>query len=183
MACADGTGSYVGFTVVVDGFGRASGDAGEKTAETQAYIRAHSVLLTAAGDVHGLVRMRSFSEWTSSIESFDSPSAEDGDGNLMRKRKGCTRSNPSWTAVVEYNGEYAIEALIGAEGTIRRWNPDGSYREGYGWIVGAAVFPSQAPGEESLGSIEFQWQGGGSGDAGFVTFTDSAAVEQYPALP
>lgn len=179
MNCADGTGMFIGFTVTVDAFCRESGDVGEKLAQTQAFIRAHDDAITVAS----VVKVRSAGSWESGVESFDSGRADDGCGSLERKRKGCGRSNPPWSAVIEYNGEFPIEALIGAEGTIRRWNPDGSYREAYGWIAGAEVIPSQAPKEESLGRIDVQWEGGAVGDRGFVKMFNESDVEQFPALP
>lgn len=179
MTCADGMNSFLGMTVVLDGKCRADGDAGEKVAETQALLRTHTDAIT----VSTLVKIRSMSEWESTIESFSSPSIEDGCGSLEKKRKGCIRSNPQWSAVVEYEGDFPIEALIGAEGTIRRTNPDGTYREGYGWIAGAVVIPSQAANAEQLGRLDIQWEGGAEGDRGYVEMFNAAGTEQYPALP
>lgn len=180
MTCADGTNSFMGMDVVVDYACRVEGDAGEEVVETQALIRASGAAIT----VSSLVKVRSFGAWESDLPSFEAPNVDDGCGSLNRMRKGCGRSNPPWTAVIEYEGsEYPIEALIGAEGTIRRWMPDGAYREAYGWIAGATVIPSHVPGEENLAELRVQWQGGKLTDPGFVKMYNAADVEQFPVMP
>lgn len=184
MGCADGSGAYIGYTVIVDGFGKAVGDSGEQVAETQKFIRLATDLLT----VSSIVRCRSYGEWAPDVPVFESPAADDGDGAYVRMRKACQRSNPSWDCVVEYNGEYAIEALVNSEGTIRRWNPDLSYREAYGFCIGAISMPNQAPQEESLGGMTWQWEGGGAVDVanpdrGFIKMYTAGDVEQFPNMP
>ena len=194
MSCADGTGGYIGMTVVVDAFCRAAAvdpdaggpqtaptaDAGNKVSETQAFIRQ----ATDDNTVSSIVKVRSMDPYESDLTNFESAAIDDGCGSVDRKRKGCGRTNPPWNAIVEYDGSFPIEALIGAEGQIRRWNNGGEgYREAYGWISGAAVIPNQAKGEESLGRLTFQWEGGGPADRGFPKMYDKAGVEQFPALP
>jgi len=176
MTCADGTGAFLGMTVSTDAFCRETGDGDNKIAETQALLRGHSEAITASS----VLKVRSFAEWSSEVASFDSPNVDLGCGSLMKKRKGCQRTNPPWTAVVEYDGSYELEALIGAEGIIRRWNSDGSYREAYGWIAGATVIPAQASGEETLGSITVQWEGGAANDRGFVKMVDKDGTQKFP---
>ena len=179
MSCATGAGMFIGFTVEKDGNCLIEGDTDERVAEVQTIIRTHNDADPEAG-LDGVVKVRSAAEWLNEIEVFDSPESGDGCGSLDRKRVGCGRSNPPWEAVVEYNGEYPLEALIGCYGTIRRWNPNGSYREGKGWITGGTTIPSQAPKEETLGRLVFQFEGGRPGNDGFVKFFNDEGTEQFP---
>jgi len=156
MSCDDGQGLFIGMTVTKDYRCLAAADIGDDVVAVQALIRLHTEDLTTST----VLKVKSAGEWRSEVEVFESPSAEDGCGALMRMRRGCIRSNSSWTTAIEYNGEWAIEKLIGIEGTLRRTSPDGTYREGTGWCLGGTIFPSQVPNEESVGELTWQWQGG-----------------------
>lgn len=176
--CADGTGFYVGFTVQVDAFCKTEA---AQLAAAQSMIRPHDKTRTdATAGIHGVVKFRSAGTWANDLQSLESANADDLCGSLDRKRKGCGRSNPPWEGVIEYNGEFPIEALISCEGDIRRWHPDGSYREGYGWVNGADVEPTHAKGAESLGRLAFQWEGGNPGERGFVKWFDANGNQVFP---
>lgn len=166
MACSDGMGAFMGMTVT-----RAFDDttSGSNLTDAQALIRTASQAITVSSSVI----VRSFSEWTVTQDVFDAPRLEDDAGAFRRKRFGCDRDHSSWTAVIEYNGTFDLSLLVGAEGTIRRTNPDGSYWEGNGRIVGGTVLTNQAAGEESLGEITVQWTGGKAGASGVVAYTSA----------
>lgn len=166
MACSDGMGAFMGFTV-----SRAFDDttSGSNLTNAQALIRTAA----QASTVSSTVIVRSFSDWNVTQDVFDAPRLEDGAGAFRRKRFGCDRDHSSWTAVIEYNGDFDLSLLVGAEGTIRRTSPGGQYWEGDGRIVGATVLPNQAAGEESVGEITVQWTGGKAGASGVVAYSAS----------
>jgi hypothetical protein len=62
--------------------------------------------------------------------------------------------------------------ILGASGTIRRTNPDGTYWEATGKIVMATVISAQNE-ELQEGNIRVQWDGGAKGSAGFPTYSNT----------
>lgn len=180
MSCADGTGCFLGFTVEIDAQGKVAADADDWITETQGI---HARTASGAITVATLVKVRSHGEWAPEVTVFDSPRAEDTHGAYMRKRVSCRKSNPPFTASIEYDGNFALELLIGAYGLIRRTNEDGSYREAKGWITRATPMPNQAPDEENLGEITVQWEGGNFTDVGHPVFFDSDGNQDYPVNP
>ena len=171
--CADGTGLWLGMTVVTDSHCRVAADAGNQVVETQALVREADDEPT----VDSLMKVRSFGEWGVAVEVFDAPRPDDGCGALVRKRYSCQRQHEPWTAAIEFNGEYDLRLLVGAHGTIRRGMPDGSYWEAEGSVVAATAAPAQEVGTESMGEISIQWDGGNEGDPGYPTYTPA------PVLP
>lgn len=184
--CGDGTNSFMGYTVTVDWKCLESGDSGNAVTEAQALIRNATDAIT----VDSIVKVREFAEWESLVTTFESGNVDDGCGNLRRMRKACSSSNPPWSAVLEYTGSYAVELLRGSEGTIARYNPDGSRREAYGFCLGGIIIPPHAQEVESLGRLDWQWEGGSPGDdqanpvvppdRGFVKFYNAAGTQEFP---
>ncbi len=179
MGCnADGAGAFLGMTVSKDWRCLESpGDLDNQITETQALLRTATDAVTVAT----VFRVRSAGPWDVAVESFDSPHVEDGVGQLARKRKGSVRSNPPRTFTVTTDGTQNLSFLVGAEGTIRSWEPDGSYFEGYGWISSATLIGNHDEGETTH-ELVVQWQGGSPSDAGFVTHYNASDVEQFPSI-
>ena len=169
MGCDTGQGSFLSMTVTKAYNCETEGTAFNDTQEMVLPIPQQIINIT------NQLRLRSFGEWTVSQEVFDAPRVDDPCGAFRRKRFGCDRDHTAWDAEFEWpealipetstqRSKYDISLLVGAEGKIRRTQPDGSYWEGTGRIISATVLPSAASAEEMLGTLSIQWKGGGVND-------------------
>ena len=156
MACDDGSGCFLGFTVTQTGL--CSVNSGD-IADVQALTRQAGEAIT----VSSTLRVNSFGEFSAETPFFESPRVDDPCGSWANTRFSCVKMHAPFTCAIEFNGEYDISLLLGSEGTIRRSVTTLAavqYVEGTGRITQATILPAQAAGEESVGQITVKFTGG-----------------------